>query len=463
MLTATKTGRWLYRTCIAPQSKDPDASRREYILNVLLIGLTAAASGAFLLATFDYFILGIGDHLTSVIATLFFLGVMSGLLLLSRRGKPALASVILVSFLLASGLQLTLAWGFGLATAELLLALTIVVAGVLFSASFALIAMSLVAALLVAVTYLQVMNIQHPSIDWQQEPLRSTDVIGYLIIFMMMGVVSWLANRQTQLSLRRAHLSERDLQKERDNLEAKVVARTRELEDLQLARLLEIQPFAEFGRIGASLIHDIANPLTAATLQLEEVGRGKQSESVRQVQRSLRQLERYLVAARKQIKRQSDLRIFSVSTEAKQVVHLLTNRARRSDIRLSIIKADNVKLYGDAVKFNQLIANLLANAIEATETKDAAIARPVELAIESVEDGAKIIVVDHGIGIKEEDIDRLFEPFYSTKSLDRSGFGLGLALVKQYVEHDFHGTITVSSSHNEGTTCVVYLKGQEKQ
>jgi signal transduction histidine kinase len=444
------------------RSQDADSRRREFILNALLCGLLLAAIAACVIAAFDYFIIETGKHVASVATTLFFLTIVGVLLLVSRRRKPFVASIVLVGFLLITGLQLTLMWGFGLATAELVLALTIVVAGVLFTAPLALAATLVVAGSLIVVTYVQVTNMQQPSTGWQLEPFRSTDVVGYLVIFIMMGLVSWLANRETHQSLQRARRSERALQKERDNLEAKIIERTRELEDLQLARLLEIQPFAEFGRIGASLVHEIANPLTAASLHLEELNKQQHSELVLQVQRNLHHLERYLQAARKQIKRQSKLRVFSVGSETRQVVHLLSDRARRANVRLVVTVSAPVKLYGDAVKFNQLVANLVANAIEASESLSQPVRAEVYISVGAVDGVAEITITDHGIGVPEQSISQLFDSFYTTKPLGRSGLGLGLALVKQYVENDFRGKIQVVSTPETGTVFTLLLKGQER-
>ncbi|CAN5145909.1 hypothetical protein BH09PAT3_BH09PAT3_0830 [soil metagenome] len=451
----------LYRLYIAPHGSDVDARRREFILNTLLSGLFVAATIALLFSSLNYFVLHLGNHISTVLQTLFFWVVISGLLVISRRGKPAIASIIFVALLLFTGVQFVMVWGFGLAIAELMFALTIVTAGVLFTAPLALAAIFIVAASLIIVTFLQANNLQHPSTYWQQQPYQPEDVVGYIVVFMIIGLVSWLSNRETDRSLRRARQSEADLQQERDNLESKVIERTHALEELQLMRLLEMQPFAEFGRIGATLVHEIANPLTAASLHLEELNRQQHSELVRQVQRNLQQLERYLVAARKQIKRESNLRTFSIGVELKQVAHLLTNRARRAEVRLIVDKVSNVKIYGDVVKFNQLVANILANAIDASEKISNGELKRVIVHVSRENDETVITILDRGVGIKPQQMEHLFEPFYSTKSSVRGGLGIGLALVKQYVEHDFRGSIAVSSTPNEGTIFTIRLRGQE--
>ena len=452
----------LYLVFIKPRGVDADSQRREFILNTLLSGLLAIATAALLFTLFDFFIIHIGHRIDSVWQTFLFWAVIGTLLLISRRWRPNVAAYIFIGFLLLSGIQFAVAWGFRLAQAELVFALVIVIAGVLLTAPMAFIMSLVVAAALTVITILQVGGYQIPLTDWETQPYHYVDGFGYIAIFIAIGLVSWLSNREIDRALKRARRSEAALQKERDNLEAKVIERTHELEELQLARLLEMQPFAEFGRIGASLVHDIANPLTAANLHLEELNRQQHSDLARQVQRNLYHLERYLVAARKQIKRESDLKVFSVGSELRQIAKLLTNRARKAGVHVVVDKIANIKLYGDVVKFNQLIANLLANAIEASGgMSDAALA---EVRIGARTQGKFIVITitDHGVGIAPENIEKLFEPFYSTKSNVRSGLGLGLSLVRQYVEHDFRGKISVTSNPDQGTVFTIKLKGQQR-
>lgn len=455
-------GPHLYRRFIEPHSGDVDSRRREFILNTLLSGLFAIACIALVYTLFNHFVAHQGHHLSSVWSTLVFWTIMTALLVISRSGKPSIAAFILVGFLLLSAVEFAFVWGFGLADAELMFALTIVIAGVLFAAPLALAAVSVVAVVLMVITYLQVNHLQTPQTYWQRQSYQIDDAVGYMAIFVVMGLVSWLSNLEIDRSLKRARASEAALQKERDNLEAKVISRTRELEELQLARLLELQPFAEFGRIGAGLVHEIANPLTAASLHLEELNRQQHSDLVRQVQRNLHYLERYLLAARKQIKRESRLKTFSVGSELRQICNLLTNRARSAEVSLIVDKVTNVKLYGDVVKFNQLVANLLANAIDASEKISDRGRRVAKLEARQEKGWVVLVISDHGPGIPPQLMDHLFEPFYSTKNASvRSGLGIGLALVKQYVENDFRGTIGVVSDAKSGTVFTLKLRSQE--
>jgi two-component system phosphate regulon sensor histidine kinase PhoR len=108
---------------------------------------------------------------------------------------------------------------------------------------------------------------------------------------------------------------------------------------------------------------------------------------------------------------------------------------------------DDLLVFGDKEKLKQVMTNLVQNAIKYTEDGS------VTISTEEEKKFAKIIVKDTGIGIPNEDLDRIFERFYRVdKARSRSvgGTGLGLAIVKHIVEAH-NSTIIVSSTVNVGS------------
>ncbi len=223
-------------------------------------------------------------------------------------------------------------------------------------------------------------------------------------------------------------------------------------------RVMELQRFAEFGRLNANLLHDIANPLTAASLNLENYG-NQHSLPVIQARKNLQQLKRYLEAARQQLKTEGTLSNFSVQDELQQIVRTMTPLAQRAGVKLRIEQSGNYKLYGDSVKFNQLVANLITNAIDAyANTPPTINAKHVAVTVNQSGRWLKLQVTDWGKGINALEFPQLFEPFYTTKYQTDHDLGIGLSIVKQYVTADFGGSIKVSSSHRRGTKFTVKLR-----
>ncbi len=102
----------------------------------------------------------------------------------------------------------------------------------------------------------------------------------------------------------------------------------------------------------------------------------------------------------------------------------------------------------------RLLGNLLENAVKYTPPRGR-----VSLALSSQDHGVRIVVSDTGIGIPPESLPRIFEEFYrakNAKEMGQEGTGLGLSLVKHIVDR-YHGTISVESKINDGSTFTVTL------
>ena len=79
--------------------------------------------------------------------------------------------------------------------------------------------------------------------------------------------------------------------------------------------------------------------------------------------------------------------------------------------------------------------------------------KAVLVRIQKEENNVLITVTDNGIGIQPEDVNRIFEPKFTTKN---SGMGLGLGIIKNIIEN-YKGTITFETKYGEGTTFIVSL------
>lgn len=446
---------YLYSHFLRPRSQEPDRRRQEFIFNIILMALIVAALLATTVVTIDSFSTSIVHYSGSLITTWVFAIVVAGLFGLSRIGKARIAIIVFVTLLSLIMVQLAVQWGFMLPTALLLAAMIVVIAGVLLSARSGLWFAVGAGAFLLVLSYLQQQNIIDNDDRWLTDDFHVGDAVGYVIIVGIIGVVSWLSNREIDRSLRRARASEKALSAERDSLEIKVKARTQELESAQMARLTELQRFATFGRLSANLLHEIASPLTAVSLNLESMDL-HQSALMKQAQTNLKYLERYVQAARKQLQGEASLTTFSINNEVKQLLRMLEPRAKHSQVAIEYTPSAPLRTYGDSVKFSQLIANLLANAIDASVANE----RPkkvIRLAIKADKQAVQITVHNFGHYVSAEQQRKIFEPFFTTKQSNGKSLGIGLAMVRQFTEQDFGGTITVVSSRIDGTTFTVTL------
>jgi two-component system C4-dicarboxylate transport sensor histidine kinase DctB len=276
-------------------------------------------------------------------------------------------------------------------------------------------------------------------------------------------IISWLSNRETEHSLKRAIESEKSLQEERNNLEIKVEERTAELKEVQAQRLSELYHFAEFGKLSGGLFHDLVNPLFSISMNIQALESSLHPElpSIKEnLDRSLgasKKMERFIGAVKRQLKIDVFQETFSLNSIIEDVLLLVNYKAMKEKVSLSFYADEDIQIYNNPIRFQQVVTNLVSNAIDAYEnmidsqSKEKAVI--VNLSV--VGTLARLTVTDNGSGIKPELLENIFKPFFTTKE-HYKGMGLGLSTTKDIVEKDFKGTISVESKPT-GKTCFVVM------
>ena len=127
--------------------------------------------------------------------------------------------------------------------------------------------------------------------------------------------------------------------------------------------------------------------------------------------------------------------------------------AEQKNIALEIGTLEEVTVIGDKIRLQQLFTNLIDNAIKYT------MQGAIRVAAKKDEDAVAIKIVDTGMGIPEEEREKIFKRFYrmdKSRSRETGGVGLGLSIA-EWVVHAHHGRIEVDSEINRGSTFTVYL------
>ena len=128
--------------------------------------------------------------------------------------------------------------------------------------------------------------------------------------------------------------------------------------------------------------------------------------------------------------------------------------AESREIKIEFINKNEVTILGDATQLEMAISNIIENAINYSPDKT-----NVVIVLSNVDGLAEIKVKDQGIGISDEDIERIFERFYRVdpaRSRATGGTGLGLSIVKHIITNH-GGDITVWSEQGEGSTFTMRL------
>jgi signal transduction histidine kinase len=110
----------------------------------------------------------------------------------------------------------------------------------------------------------------------------------------------------------------------------------------------------------------------------------------------------------------------------------------------------------DRTQLVRIITNLVKNAIQAIPEEQHK--KSINVTVKREENNVNIMVKDNGVGIETENIERIFEPKFTTKN---SGMGLGLGIIKNIIEN-YKGTITFETESGKGTTFTVSLPIIEK-
>lgn len=146
--------------------------------------------------------------------------------------------------------------------------------------------------------------------------------------------------------------------------------------------------------------------------------------------------------------------LLRTDTEIMQIFDILKLSAEDKAMELALNCEKSIELEFVADEFRQMMINLIDNAIKYSDP-----GQRVEVTLSADDETVVIQVRDHGYGIPEKDVDRIFERFYrvdKSRSKEKGGTGLGLAIVKHIV-HNNRGTIVVSSQVGEGTEFKITL------
>lgn len=221
-------------------------------------------------------------------------------------------------------------------------------------------------------------------------------------------------------------------------------------------RIIRAERLATVGALAAGVAHEINNPLAGLRNCLSAVAREPEDleqtrgyarmmiEATRSIERTVRSLIDVAARARPQPAR-TDL-----DALLERTVVLVRHRFAKAVVNLDINVAEHLpSIETDEGLLQQVLVNLLINACDASP-----VGSTVVLSTEVEGDCVVLAVSDRGPGIAAEVVDRIYQPFVTTKA-DQGGTGLGLAMVRSLVA-DLGGEVTFVTS-SEGTTFGVVL------
>ncbi|MCW8847857.1 MAG: cache domain-containing protein [Sedimenticola sp.] len=215
--------------------------------------------------------------------------------------------------------------------------------------------------------------------------------------------------------------------------------------------LLSSKKLAAVGHLALGLAHEIRNPLSAIRMNIQMIRKrsnaeGHLEEHFSIVEEEILRLNR-LVNDVMDFARARPLRLerTSLNPIIHRVMQLFSQRFKSAQITTELQLNDELTVVCDPEQIEQVILNLVSNAIESLEESNGQ--RELSLIVRRHRPYLSLRVIDNGQGIAEADIDKVFDPFYTTKV---SGGGLGLPTLQGIVLRH-QGTITVDSVQGDKT------------
>jgi signal transduction histidine kinase len=217
------------------------------------------------------------------------------------------------------------------------------------------------------------------------------------------------------------------------------------------------EKLASIGRLAAGVAHEINNPLAGMQTCVAALQEGGQDPATvgqyhALVQGGLSRIQR-IVAQLLDFARERELSVSTVNVGRvlEETLALVRYQVERKRLKLAVILPQPpVSLHGDGNQLQQVFLNLMLNALDAVSEGG-----EVRISARRDTDGVEIAVTDNGCGIAEQDVGKIFDPFFSTKGVGQ-GTGLGLS-VSYGIVQAHGGRISVESRVGLGSTFRVWL------
>jgi len=295
--------------------------------------------------------------------------------------------------------------------------------------------------------------LRHPQIAF--EDLRNAGLAAAGLWLALVFLLLFLNQRWRLAKLR---------QRSREELERLVQERTRDLRTAQDG-LVQSAKLAALGQMSAALAHEINQPLTAQRMQLATLRLLLDHGRVEDAYKALKPVDDMLTRMAaltghlKTFARKSPSGLrerLDLAAVVDQALQLLDTRLRDEQVSIVQHLTRPAWVRGDAIRFEQVLINLLRNALDAMAGQPL---KRLEIRLQADEQLWHLSVSDSGSGIAEEHLAQVFDPFFTTKAVG-DGLGLGLA-VSFAIIHEAGGRLTAQNHEHGAMFCVTLPIDQE--
>ena len=228
------------------------------------------------------------------------------------------------------------------------------------------------------------------------------------------------------------------------------------------AQLWQASKLTTMGELAASIAHELNNPLATISLRIELLANSLSHDEEKshllkiitaEVERMAKLIGRLL---RFSHQHDHEFLTLNIRDEMETSLELVEYHLRARKIQVEReFDANLPTIQADPEQLRQIFLNLLTNASDAMPQGGTLVTRLRSVDVENGGRGVRIELTDSGLGITPANLERIWEPFFTTKP-EGKGTGLGLAISRRAIEAH-HGTISIASNSGKGTTVSIFL------
>ena len=256
-----------------------------------------------------------------------------------------------------------------------------------------------------------------------------------------------IAARAAELEMQHAELT-----KIYNNLEAETAARRRAMEQLREKELLLIHQsrMAAMGEMLGNIAHQWRQPLNVVGVKIQELGLffkyGEHSKelveaNISKAMEILQHMSQTITIFQEFINPDKEKSLFRVERVIANAVQIIDESLKKAGITLNVTIVDDPHINGYPNEFSQVLLSLISNSKDAILEQRTA--NPCIAVTSRRENSTSVVTItDNGGGIREEFIEKIFDPYFTTKDLGK-GTGIGLFLSKTIIEKNMGGRLTV--------------------
>lgn len=230
----------------------------------------------------------------------------------------------------------------------------------------------------------------------------------------------------------------------------------RKLIDEQLHRFSQSEKLNSMGILAAGIAHEINNPLTNVSLNVEMVKDlvADNPKAVKKIKAIERNVDRASRIARELLhfsrEKETALQATNINNVLTSVKNLLKNHEKFALASFELAPTTLPTVNGISWKLEEVFINLILNALDACGEGDR-----VTVGTDTAAGQVRVHIADTGIGIDEDNLGKVFDPFFTTKDVGR-GTGIGLSICYNIIKQH-NGDIALTSTRDIGTTVTVSL------